>query len=287
MTHKAVSWMLVLPMLLATTLLAACSQQGEQIASYSARGAEPVAHIVFVAGRDSHGPKAHEHRAGSELLAKALHEAHPDYDITVVYGGWPVDTSVFADVDTIVLYADGGRRHMINKHLDEFEALLDRGVGVVALHYAVEVPAESRSSALLMRAIGGYFETHWSVNPHWRAEFNELPAHPVTRNVERFSLLDEWYFNMRFQPGMNGVLPMLRAVPPAQTMERSDGPHSGNPEVRKMVAAGMPQVVAWAYRRPDGGRGFGFTGGHFHANWDNVNMRTLVLNAISWTARGR
>ena len=36
--------------------------------------------------------------------------------------------------------------------------------------------------------------------------------------------------------------------------------------------------------RPDGGRGFGFTGGHFHRNWGDPNFRKLVLNAILWTA---
>ena len=30
---------------------------------------------------------------------------------------------------------------------------------------------------------------------------------------------------------------------------------------------------------------FGFTGGHFHKNWQNDNFRTLVLNAIAWTAK--
>ncbi len=36
--------------------------------------------------------------------------------------------------------------------------------------------------------------------------------------------------------------------------------------------------------RPDGGRGFGFTGGHFHKNWANEDFRRLVTNAILWTA---
>ncbi|MCX6917466.1 MAG: hypothetical protein NT167_31270, partial [Verrucomicrobia bacterium] len=34
-----------------------------------------------------------------------------------------------------------------------------------------------------------------------------------------------------------------------------------------------------------GGRGFGFTGGHFHRNWANDNYRKVVLNAILWTAK--
>jgi len=43
--------------------------------------------------------------------------------------------------------------------------------------------------------------------------------------------------------------------------------------------------VAWAATRPDGGRGFGFTGSHFHRNWENDDFRKLVLNAIRWTAK--
>jgi hypothetical protein len=68
-------------------------------------------------------------------------------------------------------------------------------------------------------------------------------------------------------------------------MSRSDGPHEGNPAVREAVKGGEPQIVAWACERSDGGRGFGFTGGHYHRNWGNDNVRRLVLNAILWTAK--
>ena len=44
--------------------------------------------------------------------------------------------------------------------------------------------------------------------------------------------------------------------------------------------------MAWACERKDGGRGFGFTGGHFHFNWGNDQFRKLVLNAIVWVAKG-
>ena len=43
--------------------------------------------------------------------------------------------------------------------------------------------------------------------------------------------------------------------------------------------------MAWAAERPGGGRGFGFTGGHFHKGWANNDQRKLVLNAILWTAK--
>ncbi len=47
----------------------------------------------------------------------------------------------------------------------------------------------------------------------------------------------------------------------------------------------MAEHVAWARVRPDGGRGFGFTGCHYHWNWANRNFRTVVLNAIAWIAK--
>jgi hypothetical protein len=55
--------------------------------------------------------------------------------------------------------------------------------------------------------------------------------------------------------------------------------------VRQMVARGDTQHVGWAFERPNGGRGFGFTGGHFHKNWGLENQRRVVLNAILWTAQ--
>ena len=50
-------------------------------------------------------------------------------------------------------------------------------------------------------------------------------------------------------------------------------------------AKGRDEVLAWAVERPDGGRGFGFTGAHSHKNWGDPNFRKLVLNAILWTAK--
>ena len=42
--------------------------------------------------------------------------------------------------------------------------------------------------------------------------------------------------------------------------------------------------MLWTLERPDGGRGFGFTGGHFHRNWQNDEYRKVVMNAICWLA---
>jgi hypothetical protein len=82
---------------------------------------------------------------------------------------------------------------------------------------------------------------------------------------------------------MKDVTPVLTCIPPDVTRQRPDGSHSNNPTVR--AALGSPEHVAWVIERPDGGRGFGFTGGHWHWNWANDSLRKLVLNGIVWVAR--
>ena len=58
----------------------------------------------------------------------------------------------------------------------------------------------------------------------------------------------------------------------------------GRMEPAVRAAKGAREVLAWAYERPTGGRGFGYTGAHFHKNWGNDDFRRLMLNALVWTA---
>lgn len=242
--------------------------------------------VVFVAGKPSHKPREHEHNAGCLLLAKYLQAAQPDYQIDVHRNGWPAEPeAAFADADAVVIYCDGGKRHVVLPHLGEFNEVMNEGTGLVCIHYGVEVPKGPGGEAML-HWMGGYFEPDWSVNPHWKASFDSFPDHPVTRGVKPFAIQDEWYFHMRFRENMEGVTPILTAIAPKETMSRPDGAHSGNPHVRRAVAAKEPQHVAWASEREGGGRGFGFTGAHFHNNWADDNFRRVVLNAIVWSAHG-
>ena len=47
---------------------------------------------------------------------------------------------------------------------------------------------------------------------------------------------------------------------------------------------GEREVLAWAYERPAGGRGFGCTGAHYHKNWANEDFRKMMVNALVWTS---
>lgn len=240
--------------------------------------------VVFLAGGKSHGYGAHDHLSGCMLLAKSLNISGLPIEADVYHYGWPQDSKVFEGADCVVMYGDGGGGHMVNPHLAEMDAMAKKGVGIVCLHYGVEVP-KGPSGDKFLDWIGGYFETNWSVNPHWTGKFSKFPDHPITRGVKPFEINDEWYYHMRFREGMQGVTPILTDLPPQETLSRPDGTHSGNPAVRAAIAKGEPQHVAWAAERPDGGRGFGFTGGHVHWNWADPNFRKLVLNAIAWCAK--
>jgi len=250
--------------------------------------------IVLIAGRPSHPPGAHEHRAGCLLFQKCL-AGFPGVKVFVYDGGWPTkqvdgkavdDNSVLEDADAIIVYSDGGANHpaLARDHLDVIGRQVKRGAGFGCIHYAVE-PVKEKGQVEFLEWIGGAFEVDWSVNPHWDGNFKQLPVHAVTRGVKPFTTRDEWYFNMRFRAGMKGVTPILTDVPPPETMSRKDGPHEGNPAVREQVAKGLPQHVMWVAENANGSRGFGFTGGHFHASWQKDDQRKLVLNAILWLAK--
>lgn len=242
--------------------------------------------IVFVAGKPSHAPGQHEHRAGCMLLADQLNKSGLPIEAVVTTNGWPEDKSVFDGASAVVIYSDGGLGHPAMNQLADMKKMADSGVGIGCIHYAVEIPKGEPGSAFL-DLIGGYFETDWSVNPHWDASF-KLPKHAITRGIQDFQMRDEWYYHMRFRENMEGVTPILSDLPPAETLSRKDGPHEGNPAVRAAVLERKePQHMMWAYERPatlGGGRAFGFTGGHFHKNWQQDDHRRVVLNAIAWIA---
>jgi type 1 glutamine amidotransferase len=246
--------------------------------------------IVFVAGGQSHGWGAHEHRAGCMLLAEQLNKNMPNVNAAVVTtDGWPEDNSIFEGVATVVIFADGYwdddfYPHPLKSNEAFFDQLARKGVGLVTIHWATEVKPDSELADRFLEWQGGYCAEDLSVNPHWDANFVTLPDHPITRGAKPFELNDEWYYHMRFVDGLKGVTPILSAVAPASSLSRPDGPRTGNPHVRESVAKGEKQHVAWAYERPGGGRGFGFTGAHVHDNWAQDDFRTIMLNAICWTA---
>ncbi len=80
---------------------------------------------------------------------------------------------------------------------------MKKGVGLVCIHYAVEVPKAGSGEAT-----GGYgrpaaisSRTGRSTRTG-RPTISSFPTHPITRGVKPFTINDEWYYHMRFLAGM-------------------------------------------------------------------------------------
>ncbi|MFO0921601.1 MAG: ThuA domain-containing protein [Pirellulales bacterium] len=251
--------------------------------------------IVMVAGKPSHPPRMHEFNAGVQLLNKCL-DGKPGIASTYVLNGWPKDDRVLREADAIIFYMDGGARHEVvlenGKRMELIEELAKKGVGIGCMHYGVEIVADQAGSQF-KRWIGGHYENMFSCNPIWEPSFASFPEHPVTRGVKPFSIKDEWYFNMRFVadlPGNamakldNGTFTPILVASPSDDVR--DGPyvHPKGPYPHIEANKGRAEAMMWVVEHNDGSRGFGFTGGHFHDNWENDNFRKVVLNACLWLA---
>jgi len=234
--------------------------------------------IVFLAGSRSHGPGEHEFYAGCQILAKALNE-QSGLDVKAeVIKGWPADESVLDNAKAIVIYADG--TSVVGKGWEKMDALAKKGKGIMFMHYAVH-PNAPEGEKYYRPWIGGAFETGWSVNPHWVADLQALPNHAVSRGIAGpVEAYDEFYYHMRFRPARGEVLDLVTATPTRERVKR----YINLWNEYGVAELGKPQSLMWGVERPDGGRGVGFTGGHYHRNWAVDGFRKLALNAIVWTA---
>jgi hypothetical protein len=258
------------------------------------RGADK--RIVLIAGRPSHPPGMHEFRAGSLLLQKAL-SGVSGIKVDVYDGGWPSkmvdgkrvdDSSLLDTADAVLIYADGGKGNpaIQGERMKVIDALAARGAGLGFAHYGVEVPAGVPGEAF-HRWLGGYYETNWSVNPMWKPDFQKYPNHPITRGVGPFATHDEWYFNMRWTPDakLKGRITPILVAKPSDEVRKGPYVSPRGPYDHIIADSGKDETMMWAFERPDGGRSFGFTGGHTHTNWGDVNQRRVVLNALLWMAK--
>lgn len=287
MTLKSIATLLAV---LAITVTSPGRAAEKDVFNYKAQHDAPAGtkRIVFIAATETHGkPGAHEFMAGGIYFARTINADYPNA-FAVVYpvrsrGPWPTDPPIdVSKADAIIVLLNHSRLAATDPRI---KAAVERGAGFMAIHFGVEVEAGEQGRNFL-DWIGGYFEAFWSVNPTWTADII-VGKHPTTRGVHPFSITDEWYYHMRFRDGMKGVTPILSAIPPASTMERFHGTptsHGGNADALADVMAHKPQILAWAYDRPNGGRGFGFTGFHRFSNLTNDSFRTTLLNGIAWVS---
>jgi hypothetical protein len=251
--------------------------------------------ILLIAGRPSHPPGMHEFRAGCLLFQKCL-QGVGGIQVEVYSNGWPSkmegdkkidDNSVFDGAAAVLIYADGGAANpaIQSGRIEVLDKLAARGGGLGFAHYGVEVPKGPGGDAF-QRWIGGYYEDHYSVNPMWSPDYKVFPKHPIANGVMPFSNRDEWYFNMRWASDTEKITHILTDIP-SDDVRKGPYVYPAGPYPHIVAASGQRETLMWAFERADGGRGFGFTGGHTHKNWGNPNQRKIVLNSLLWAAKVR
>lgn len=250
-------------------------------ASFDSQSAERPKKIVLIAGPITGHPKeTHEYEKNVVLLRHLL-ETSPDLQgrvkVEAHFKGWPKDPTTLDDADTIFLTSDGCDRReadhpfYVGERLKVIERQMERGCGLVQFHWSTFNPARFHDQ--ITEWVGGYFDYEtgkasnkwYSAIQTWQATAaSGTPGHPVLHGVKPFTTQEEYYYRIRFRENDPRLRPILLTRPPGETNDFA---------------------VGWAVERTDGGRGFGFTGGHFYQNWWNTDFRKLILNAIVWTAK--
>ena len=235
--------------------------------------------IVLIAGPiTGHGKGIHEYEK-DVILIKQLLDTSPNLKGVVTeahFQGWPKDPATLDDADLILFDSDGSNREetahplYVQKRIEILEKQMKRGCGLIQLHWATFNP--SRFHERVTEWVGGYFDYEkGSGKNNWYSAIKtyEAPAklgdaaHPILRGVKPFTLKEEFYYNIRFRPDDPRVKPIVITRPPGEQRDHT---------------------VGWALERKSGGRGFGFTGGHYFDNWRKPDYRKLLLNAIVWAA---
>lgn len=248
----------------------------------SSANSDATTEIHLIAGKldEGHPAEAHRYAKDVRLLTKWLNKAENLQNVkaTAHFDGWPSDPAALDEADTVVLISSGADRKrtqhplLRGDRLDKLAKHMDRGCGLVVVHWATFVP-NGKPGDRFLDWVGGYFD-YQSGKDHPRNWYSRIkfamapihlgtPDHPISRGVEPYVLRDEYYYRMRLREQAPKPDPIL---------------------VAQIAGVDEPQTVGWALQRPDGGRGFAYSGGHFHKSWLNDDYRTVILNAIAWTA---
>lgn len=208
--------------------------------------------VVLVAGPKDHGPGEHDYpawqNAWKELLAAA-----DNIDVATAWD-WPAKEE-FQKADVMVFYQHGDWN---DKRAADIDAFLDRGGGLVYIHWAVDgrkgAPDFAKRIGLAAGPPGIKFR-HGPLD----LEFNKDRPHPVARNFDRLAMVDESYWKM-----------------------------TGNLAKDRVIAWGKednePQPLFWSLEHGKS-RVFVSIPGHYSWSFDDPLFRMLLLRGIAWTAK--
>jgi len=244
--------------------------------------------VIFLTSDDlNHASGTHEFYAGGLLLKDAFAKSNvADELVFEVINNWSGDADPLEGADAIIHYYKGNKAHLMNKYVPIINALTEKGVGQMFIHYGVDPCTEIDGA--LKTWTGGVYKDKFSTNPHWTIKA-QLENHPINTGVKAYTKLDEWYCNIDFNRELEigydkaDKVGCPHCVMHGKNEDFQKGKIKGGFKGREMSDREL--TVSWAIEREDGGRGAGFTGAHYHANWAHDEFRKQVMNAIAWCAK--
>lgn len=208
-------------------------------------------HVVLAGGPKDHGPGEHDYPLFQRRWVNLLLLA--DGVLVDTSPGWP-SAAQRARADVIVFYSNNPGWSA--ERAKELDAFLQRGGGVVFIHYAVD---GHRDVEALAERIGLAWRGGASRFRHGPLELKAATPHPITRGLETLKLVDESYWAL-----------------------------SGDPKRTTLLATGdeegKPQPLVWV-REHGPGRVFVSIPGHYTWSFDDPLFRLLLLRGLAWTAR--
>lgn len=227
---------------------------------FSSASAGDKTRILFIGHDPDHPYGSHEYLHTCGMLGKCV-ELTKGVE-AVVSNRWPKEAEKLKGVRAIVLYTSPGAELLLEgPHRAEVEALLDKGVGLVTIHWASTVHQKNfeRLSPTWLRYLGGTWISNVGLSGGKSTLKQLIPEHPICRGWSEYDIEDEYYLN----PKLDRAKPLLRVT------ERK----------------GKDVIVGWVLEREGGGRSFATTLGHPYSNFQREPFRRMIVNGILWAAQ--
>ena len=262
------------------------------VAFFSAAAVAQTGPTIVLIGGDKQGYPRTEHDYPDGILAiERLIKGSPQFQalnpvVKTFPTGFPSDLSQIADADVVLMYFGmdygDGERHVgtMGHALDNeprrvaMERLMAKGAGLIALHQASSLPNQTSVIPMADWLGGVRFGMADRGTEIAQIQIAGAGKNPIANGLKPFELLDEFYPTFTFST-TDKVTPILSAKVHIQTRN--------NHAVFEEPPA--DHVIAWAAERPNGGRSFAFTGGHYLLTLDQPQIRDMLLNAILWTSK--
>jgi type 1 glutamine amidotransferase len=207
--------------------------------------------VVLVAGPKDHGPGEHDYPAWQQGWSRLLALAE-NVEVETA-APWPTAEQL-ERADVLVFYQHGDWNAQRAAAIDK---LLARGGGLVFIHYAVDGGGDA---AGLAERIGLAWDGRRAKFRHGPldVQFGQTEKHPIARNFERVSFVDESYWQL-----------------------------SGDARRIALLGSGREddaeQPLFWT-REVGRGRVFVSIPGHFSWTFDDPLFRLLLLRGMAWAA---